>query len=224
MSTDFRALCAELLDELVARPLYWQPARALIDRARAALSEPADGPAAVAGEPSPTQTPAKGPTRQELRQLFRDQSGYIDDKQVMWIDDFCAASNVVLARWGNLKAGLTSPPAEGEVAELVAWVHAQYGGLGRRAILNRIAELLQRQAAPVPVPVTERLPGPADCVPHPRTQLGNWCWGFETSEVSLARPARWRLMHMESIELEACHWLPATALPVPPAGEVEPDA
>ena len=49
-----------------------------------------------------------------------------------------------------------APPAEGEVAELVAWLHGQDGGLGRRAIYARIAELLERHAAPVPVPVSER--------------------------------------------------------------------
>lgn len=68
---------------------------------------------------------------------------------------------------------------------------------------------------PTPIPVSERLPGPEDCVPHPRTKRGNWCWGFERCEVSLARPARWRLMHMEAVEMEASHWLPAHALPLP---------
>ena len=68
-----------------------------------------------------------------------------------------------------------------------------------------------------PVPVSERLPGPKDCMPHPRTKRGNWCWGFERCEVSLARPARWRLMHVEAVEMEASHWLPANALPLPEA-------
>jgi len=68
---------------------------------------------------------------------------------------------------------------------------------------------------PSPIPVDERLPEPENCVPHPRTKRGNWCWGFERCDVSLARPARWRLMHMEAVEMESSHWLPAHALPLP---------
>lgn len=79
-----------------------------------------------------------------------------------------------------------------------------------------LVEFLRKQRqAPQPVSVHERLPGPEVCVPHPRTKRGNWCWGFERCEVSLARPARWRLMHMETVEMEASHWLPAHALPLP---------
>ena len=56
--TNWRTLCEELLDELLARPLI--PDCALIDRARAALAAEADGPAvpegrepaSVVGEPS----------------------------------------------------------------------------------------------------------------------------------------------------------------------------
>ena len=74
---------------------------------------------------------------------------------------------------------------------------------------------IEARTTPQPVPVSERLPGPGDCIPHPRTKLGKWCWGFERCEVSLARPARWRLMHLETIELEASHWCEAHALPLP---------
>ena len=120
-----------------------------------------------------------------------------------------------------------APPAEGEVAELAAKLRklAPQNPLGiADPTITRAAELLERHAAPVPVPVDERLPGPEDCVPHPRTKLGNWCWGFERCEVSLARPARWRLMHMETVEMEASHWLEAQSLPLPApqGGEVEP--
>jgi len=89
------------------------------------------------------------------------------------------------------------------------WVTPFNAGTLVRLIDEHYAELTK------PVPVSERLPGSSDCVPHPRTKTGNWCWGFERCEVSLARPARWRLMHMETVEMEASHWLPAHALPVP---------
>jgi hypothetical protein len=56
------------------------------DRARAALAEPAP----------------EGPSKAELRQIFDDQSGFINDEQVMWWSDFQPAARAVLARWGNL--------------------------------------------------------------------------------------------------------------------------
>jgi hypothetical protein len=55
-------------------------------RARAALAQP---------EP-------EGPSKAELRQIFDDQSGFINDEQVMWWSDFQPAARAVLARWGNL--------------------------------------------------------------------------------------------------------------------------
>ena len=48
------------------------------------------------------------------------------------------------------------PPADGEVAGLVAWLHGQDGGIDRRATYSRIADLLSR-LAPQPVPE-----GPSD--------------------------------------------------------------
>ena len=56
------------------------------------------------------------------------------------------------ARWG---AALAQPPADDEVAKLVQWLRSQDGGIGKRAIHSRIADLLERQ--PQPVPVSERL-------------------------------------------------------------------
>jgi hypothetical protein len=88
--TDFRTLCAELVDELEDWVAFGDEAdcadaHALVDRARAALAQP---------EP-------QGPSKAELRQLFDDQSGYINDEQVMWWADFHKAARAVLARWGR---------------------------------------------------------------------------------------------------------------------------
>ena len=85
--TDFRALCAELLSEYEYSFV---------------ISEPSDDPlvqrayAALAAEPVP-----EGPSKAELRQLFLDHSGYIDDELAMRSDDFLAAARAVLARWGQ---------------------------------------------------------------------------------------------------------------------------
>jgi len=85
--TDFRALCAELLQPL-AEIAAADPHHSYLDlvtRARAALA----------------QLEPQGPSKAELRQLFDDQSGYINDEQVMWWADFHKAARAVLARWGS---------------------------------------------------------------------------------------------------------------------------
>lgn len=86
--TDFRALCAELVEALeyeghMPTDGTWEGN--LVKTACDALAQP---------EP-------ERPTAKELRQIFDDQSGYIGDEQVMWFGDFAAAARAVLARWGN---------------------------------------------------------------------------------------------------------------------------
>ena len=79
--------------------------------------------------------------------------------------------------------------------------------------LTRTAELLERHAAPVPVPVAERLPGREDCDEE------GYCWRWNLIAGSWTRqPVSRRWYEFES------HWLPASALPLPApqGGEVEP--
>jgi hypothetical protein len=84
--TDFRALCAELADELqgykVAHPMH---CRALLDRARTALAQP---------EPV-------APTDEELlasvRHFYGDQAA-----ADMGAEDDLRTARAVLARWGLL--------------------------------------------------------------------------------------------------------------------------
>ena len=129
--TDFRALCAELLDEM---DYYtdWSDAKEVKDRARAALAEPQPNPPAErevaelvtwlldGGEDAAAngwdhqarqfgraaellqRLQPEPPTKVELKQLFDDHSGYIDDEQVMWWSDFHAAALAALARWGGV--------------------------------------------------------------------------------------------------------------------------
>ena len=106
MTTDFRALCAELIENLEIHCEIDVYSLKLINRARAAL----------AAEPV--------------------------------------------------------PPADGEVAGLVAWLHGQDGGIDRRATYSRIADLLSR-LAPQPVPE-----GPSDKelwrIGDPEFQSNTW--------------------------------------------------
>jgi hypothetical protein len=93
--TDYKALCAELVEQLNQVSAHIEattPFETVLsglrayNRARNALAQP---------EP-------EGPSKAELRQIFDDQSGFINDEQVMWWSDFQHAARTVLARWGNL--------------------------------------------------------------------------------------------------------------------------
>jgi hypothetical protein len=82
--TDFRALCAELHAAFNTYAVAEEHHKLLV-RADAALAQPT----------------LNSPEKQELKQLFDDQSGYINDEQVMWWSDFYHAARALLARYGN---------------------------------------------------------------------------------------------------------------------------
>ena len=94
-----------------------------------------------------------------------------------------------------------APPAEGEVAELVAVLRSTADEDPDSARidpqwLTRAADLLERgRPAPAPIPVAERRPGPEDCGPDER------CWML----------VPWYITG----RYDATHWLPAHALPLP---------
>jgi hypothetical protein len=83
---DFRALCAEILQTL---DQYEDGQRVDCDAwretARSALAQP-----------KPQE-----PTKAELRQVFDDQSGYVNDEQVMWWADFHKAARAVLKQYAT---------------------------------------------------------------------------------------------------------------------------
>lgn len=220
MSIDYRALCAQLADELErCRPLAEVPD--CLQRARAALAAEADGPAvpegrepaSVVGEPSDVDLLVLMPQqfREDLATVSRMAAhgagtgvtpGLFRVSLNTGALDYARA---VLARYGHQPA----PVAEGEVAELVALIRqislawepdACLLGNMTAGQLTRAADLLE-QRHPTPVPLSERLPGPEDCDAEER------CW--------LLVP-RWILPPQE-----LTHWLSATALPLP-AGEVQP--
>jgi hypothetical protein len=126
--TDYKQLCAELVRIANAldggAPLVGNQGQALdgysalaafrdvATRARAALADREPdaikaamqhpGVAEVIAMSTLAQPKPKEPTKAELRQIFDDQSGFINDEQVMWWSDFQHAARTVLARWGNL--------------------------------------------------------------------------------------------------------------------------
>lgn len=181
--TDYKKLCAELHAAFTTYAVD-ECHHNLLERTRAAL---ADGPSSVVSEPSD----------EEIMELWYGSDWY---NKGATLREFLSIARAVLARWGNL---LPVPPADGEVAELISKLQKlcadlDYDDRGDDAgCCYRAAELLQRQA-PVPVSVSERLPGPEDCDAEGK------CWWFHDED-----------------NASCSHWLPANALPLP-QGEVEP--
>lgn len=207
MTTDFRALCAELVEKLDELNCHYNvPSQsAMIERARAALGdEPAvpEGrePVAVTGQPRPTDDEVEALADQ--LGLIR---GHANHPCGFWINDGDAGAlaRAVLARWGN---NVPAPLANGEVGELigklveVAPALAEMGWDQHAQRILRAAELLQRQVL-VPVSVSERLPGPGDCLDE------GWAWFFSPR-------VGWRQAVLP-VSAAYTHWLPAHALPLP---------
>jgi hypothetical protein len=189
MTTDFRALCAELLDEVVARPFI--PDSELISRARAALAEPKP----------------EGPTVMEIIELADE----IEAPGVGQVDLVRAA----LARWGNLKAGVTSStpvPVSERLPEPNTKVLAHYfNALGKG-----------RTICAIWVPAKSR----SDDADYDFTEYDEEDDKFYWPEGWYEAIENWDdLGWVEVDEGEVVYWQPlpkwpATALP-PPAGKVE---
>ena len=83
---DYRALCAELLQELYCCYKPWElkegPYSDAMKRANAALAQP---------EPV-------APTDAEIMEVFWDHQNGLEE---LWADDWPAAARAVLARWGT---------------------------------------------------------------------------------------------------------------------------
>ena len=194
---DYKALCAELVDELEDW-IYCDDeseiadTHSLINRARAALSQP---------EPV-------APTESDVTELFYRHMG--EGSEVGFENAIAEA----LARWGR---PTPQPPADGEVAELVAptlkevsdWILLEKKKGARWATATDHHEALPiacaamhhalaRWGAPAnqPVPVSERWPEFSDCNPFEEV------WAFN--------PVldHWKLTRInQSVHT---HWLPAS--------------
>jgi hypothetical protein len=186
------------------------------------------------------QPEGEGPSDQELASFLADRHrARMESESAFGCPDFDGAkaraariadARAVLARWGR---AVTPPapepkaaPEVGEVAELVVWLtmlRDNSTGIATRydERLARIATLLQQPSEPapavVPVAVSERLPGPEDC------DEDGFCWmgyGYKPpGENEKDSYAMWMLMPSE--ESSGKVWAPASAIPLPQAGEVE---
>jgi hypothetical protein len=95
---DYRACCDQLIQAAETLRDCW------IERTGLTVEDDPwveDAMSAVASVRAELYARPQGVTKAELRQVFDDQSGYIDDEQVMWWPDFHKAAREVLKRWGN---------------------------------------------------------------------------------------------------------------------------
>jgi hypothetical protein len=168
VTNNFCALCADLIEAVLSDDSHIDCTE-IARRARAAL---ADGPA-VPQDREPASVTGR-PSDEELLDLLPqgNESGFWLPKGLPsdWVDgEFIAPPKAIIAfardvleLWGN---PTPPPPADGEVAELVAWLREtgdtiQPSHLAEHQRYKRAAELLQRQAL-VPVAASERLPEPS---------------------------------------------------------------
>ena len=206
MTIDYRAAVDELLNAL-CKVQDWDGTRvgdAMDAVERATLTQP---------EPEHHPTWTEG--------VCGEGAAILKDGVMQPIEDVIAALNATtLAQ--------PEPSADGEVAELadrLGWIAAQLGDIGwgdDSASVARAANLLQQQAAPVPVPVAERLPGPEDCASWPdEPDSVPWAWAGKCVDGVW----EWTQLSMYGLGLDTLgriiagggwtHWFPHHALPIP---------
>jgi hypothetical protein len=220
--TDFRKLCAELLDK-------WDSALGMddlcdmadvMDRLRAALSEPVVGPAAPSDE---ELLRTYGAAKREYCYV-----GPIEDRILRAIRAATVHGlRAVLSRWGTTP----TPPDDGElpeeVATLIPWLleeAAQAANAGRSTaadMLTLAAQLLgERGPTLTPIPVSERPILKRDPFndDHGRCWCGTKACVDASGDIDVDIPPSWELR-------EPCAQddalLPANALPLPAAPGVK---
>jgi len=212
MSTDFRALCAELANHLQGRKdleCGWpgeDPEQDLLDRTHARLAQP---------EP-------EGVTDQDIQEWadvswvipLQEQCSDGDGWQICFTsEEFCDAIREALVRWGHFTIQPEGPTDE-EIDALERQFWQSTGvvneSLQQEELFNYRAFLragLARYAHPTikPVPVAERLPEAEDCDAEGRC----FVWDWLSNE--------WRVLEREIFDhgWRDSYWLPHHALPLP---------
>jgi hypothetical protein len=226
MSTDFRALCAELVEAyayLIDRYMMAPSNKdALVYRARTALAQPEpQGPTVIGPEWQPCvklpitvhvreQRPGEthSSTREGITPLRPDDlimRGVRGEEYPIGRELF----NQTYRMGAALAQPEPAAPTDGELPMPAAIrdmpeQQQRWYALGWRAAQARYA-----RPAIEPVPVSERLPGPEDR--DPKLQRCWWLYpGFQESWKLCSRPRE-----------GVTHWLPHHALPLPQGGDVE---
>ena len=237
MTNPYRAMCTNLTAAL----LDWQYRTDddcyadLINCARALLAEPlAERPtdeellrvAAISIEPYESSGITPGEYEPETECAVE-----------VYGSELIAFARAVLARWGRpAGAPVPEPEAEGPSAdELIGlalgrepWATWLRSGGCLESAHCELADLMLavlarwgRPAAPVvvPVPVSERLPGPEDCDAEGRCWLWERDCGYSGCKWAL-EDRTWSLSQSDQDLSVYTHWLPFNALPLP-APEVQ---
>jgi hypothetical protein len=150
-------------------------------------------------------------------------AAYAGMNPYMKLDNAMKAARAALAT-EPVGEGPKDEELDSEVADSVEWlgvVSEQFrlAGLGYEAEqTDRVATLLQQLAAPVPpvvpIPASERLPGEGDCDAEGR------CWWLDRPRKN--GPAAWILRRPDDgLLIPFLAWLPAHAIPLPQAAELE---
>jgi hypothetical protein len=219
MSTDFRALCAELH---TAVQLYTgqnpaaaeTPANELVARLMAALA----ATAAALAQPEPERLPPRVGHILRLAEIIREVDGNHDKGAA-------ALAEAILSHPGSRWSPTIEPEGVGD-EDIPQWSEGVCGdgaAILRDGVmmpieevvasLNR-AEILTRWGRPTtePVPVAERLPEPEDCDAEGR------CWWLTLAVADGGRGGYstfWELTTFKAAMRCASHWLPHHALPLP---------
>jgi hypothetical protein len=200
--TDFRALCAELLQEL-EHASAWDYQQGLKDQARAALAQPE--PQGIADEEAwqwYSYCPEEGIELQSSKELAQKTAQEIMGSYAKaaysdgWHEDMESVS------WGMLL------PVE--QAQVVERTKAEPDSEFDEWIRYELVSARYARPAIEPVPTSERLPKPEDC------DAEGLCWLHQPHPATPETP-EWRLMpaRYASTLYGTTHWLPHWALPVP---------
>jgi len=243
MTTDFRALCAELVDAYLQLFEY-------VNNSTWLGYEPSDDPLLIRARVA-LFAPEQGPTDDDLLSALEEIADEctFEDHPYLVVN----AGRALLARWGR-PAVEPVPVAEPGVADEIIdgngtrWDRTMDAALWAKAFCLICPEMASREDVMIgwfanalmagwdhhgwkidaerkPIPITERLPGPEDCAPWPdEPDATPWAWatkcvdgGWEWTQLSMPS------MGSDSLARSLAgggwtHWLPHWALPVPQEG------
>ena len=219
MTTDWKALCAELVAWAEKTSSHYYKQADVLLRARAALAEqevmPTDEEllhvAAISIEPYESSGIATGEYEPETECAVE-----------VYGSELIAYARATLARWGNPAPQPVAVAPYREVADLVVWLEdhsAECLELDQPEWSQSIAQAarflhLYLKATPQPVAISERLPGPEDCDVEGRCWLWERDCGYSGRKWALV-DRTWSLSQSDEDLSVYTHWLPFHALPLP---------
>jgi hypothetical protein len=201
--TDFRALCAELLEAIDDLPWQYDWKGNPVGPLAEVDDAPFERASAALAQPEP-----QGPTDEEIEAAARVIYGSMRFDRISytkpWVergnsfaqDEARRCARAVLTRWG-CPAIEPQKPTNG----FIAWCLFDPDGQLRPEAIEVLTAC--QLMPPTPVPVAERLPGPEDCDGE------GWCWWWNKDELS------WTKGLPEYCAGSYGPWLPHHALPVP---------